>query len=918
VSDGCFRFLGTRARDKALVFESSDGIYALAPGEAGYLSVDGRDLDLDHFPEEVPLDVYRQLRVLVCSDSAEFVTDELPRHPGGSRYRCPKIVKQTAERGYHWLVSSGSDGSSVPGALDVCSALTSDSALDGDVISHMRTFFESRAGKSTVRGSAVPHTDGVSEHVLWEMFGGDEGAEWVGRLPNPHAITAASSSSAPQQTDSDSSPDLNNAVVAPQRIETVFESFVSLDEQFPQLHDFRPGQYGMCEVCGTPKNTLLHDMLALNATAQSIDAAHRNPIINDEDEAMTASATPGETALFYFIPRPDSDSIDNVYVSDEALGWALWDAASGGWQQCEEPSGHLPIDRESAEIVARKLQPGHAVHPREINEAEWALFDEEAVEAFEEAMGADEMRKPGRVQFFVSNNNGILAHSVTTGSWWQLFGSSTWASYTPAADTDAESISAESADSVCASLGGSLSHLYADVYLDVLANAQSIMYTEEERRANAAKQIRDKNGRFARIDARVSVNGRHGTIVSTDPSSQAATVRFDDAADFETVPAKSLETIKAVDPSSVYGKASIAPGYRREVKSTLPRLLEPMSPSSITAAISDYIGAIRDSRSDPTTLAAPTPDHTDVKPLRLAIVDPIDPQSVLDLVALVPSGMTGGAVTAYTRDVNNSWKPSPQIIQQLKSTNPPRVVMLSDDDYPSVLAQVDDYYARKTVAEQRAEQKSTVTPVAAAGALWDEYGVLLPLIGGGGLDRNRGNAERLRHYWTRGPGALKIRWGMPGDWSRCFRHLSKHLGPRAAGYCNLRHKEVLGFYPATHAKILRGSAAEAVEIPSDVMFLTAPGRVFRRADTALADIADPVLIAMYTPTIEQRKMLDYPVLGTKLKHGDTFLVDTNQGTMAATAYDPDEVLGWTGPQGRILRASDSRKARATFADGSDL
>jgi hypothetical protein len=68
------------------------------------------------------------------------------------------------------------------------------------------------------------------------------------------------------------------------------------------------------------------------------------------------------------------------------------------------------------------------------------------------------------------------------------------------------------------------------------------------------------------------------------------------------------------------------------------------------------------------------------------------------------------------------------------------------------------------------------------------------LTAAGGFDRNRGNAEELRQYWTHGKGALKIRWGTPGDWTRCVRNLSKYLGPRAKGYCQLRHKEATGVY----------------------------------------------------------------------------------------------------------------------------
>lgn len=68
----------------------------------------------------------------------------------------------------------------------------------------------------------------------------------------------------------------------------------------------------------------------------------------------------------------------------------------------------------------------------------------------------------------------------------------------------------------------------------------------------------------------------------------------------------------------------------------------------------------------------------------------------------------------------------------------------------------------------------------------------------GGLDRSRGNAEELRHYWTHGAGGAKIRWNTPGDWTRCVRHLEKFLGPRAKGYCQLRHKEMDGVYTGSH------------------------------------------------------------------------------------------------------------------------
>jgi hypothetical protein len=69
----------------------------------------------------------------------------------------------------------------------------------------------------------------------------------------------------------------------------------------------------------------------------------------------------------------------------------------------------------------------------------------------------------------------------------------------------------------------------------------------------------------------------------------------------------------------------------------------------------------------------------------------------------------------------------------------------------------------------------------------------------GGADRNRGGAGKLRRYWTHGAGAAKIRWGTPGDFMRCVHQLEKYLGPRAKGYCNLRHQEAVGGPPGQGA-----------------------------------------------------------------------------------------------------------------------
>ena len=71
-----------------------------------------------------------------------------------------------------------------------------------------------------------------------------------------------------------------------------------------------------------------------------------------------------------------------------------------------------------------------------------------------------------------------------------------------------------------------------------------------------------------------------------------------------------------------------------------------------------------------------------------------------------------------------------------------------------------------------------------------------------------GSAERLHEYWVHGEGAAKIRWGTHGDFDRCTRQLEEHAHftpEQAHGYCNLAHHAALGYYPATHAKMEKGS-----------------------------------------------------------------------------------------------------------------
>lgn len=95
------------------------------------------------------------------------------------------------------------------------------------------------------------------------------------------------------------------------------------------------------------------------------------------------------------------------------------------------------------------------------------------------------------------------------------------------------------------------------------------------------------------------------------------------------------------------------------------------------------------------------------------------------------------------------------------------------------------------------------------------------LVAAGGADRNRGGAENLRRYWTVGKGALKIRWGTGGDWTRCVRNLKKYMGPRAKGYCALRHKEMNGIWPGDRRNQKNFGVFDGTELRTEEQIIVA-------------------------------------------------------------------------------------------------
>lgn len=445
-------------------------------------------------------------------------------------------------------------------------------------------------------------------------------------------------------------------------------------------------------------------------------------------------------------------------------------------------------------------------------------------------------------------------------------------------------------------------------------------YTPDERSANAEKQVRDANGRFAVTGARTRLAGDPsvaGTITSIDPAAKTVTIQGDDGKSY-TVPAantvkddglrqtspveapvseaKALETagiFSAEKPAATQEKARLNVSPTVLTANDLFTLLSdwPTWVANQRAAVKDVkvpqidVTPVKDWAKAPNAYndpllrkwldekkvgkngktvypnriwyqplpdayktsvdkkksssavyasAAPqagkeqalNPSSSDVAPVYMALVSPDDPQAVMDLVAMVPKTNKSISPTTFVyRD--EKWEQDARILADLKSPTPPPVVVLDGEELASVVEQIkSSAESAKDRAKDAKEQKDAEQSAKQALSMDELLSLMFAmedraLTAAGGLDQNRGNAEKLRHYWTVGKGGLKIRWGTGGDWTRCVRHLSKYLGPRAKGYCALRHKEMTGLWTGdkTHRQMY-GRKNGGVFAMSDEMLLS--------------------------------------------------------------------------------------------------
>ena len=101
-------------------------------------------------------------------------------------------------------------------------------------------------------------------------------------------------------------------------------------------------------------------------------------------------------------------------------------------------------------------------------------------------------------------------------------------------------------------------------------------------------------------------------------------------------------------------------------------------------------------------------------------------------------------------------------------------------------------------ADWRELSLAEIGELGASQSVYGEFGEII-VASGVSKGHGHGNEGKLRAYWTTGKGALKIRWGTPGDLTRCHRHLSKYVGPeRAWGLAQSYHRDLFGVYNHTH------------------------------------------------------------------------------------------------------------------------
>lgn len=218
----------------------------------------------------------------------------------------------------------------------------------------------------------------------------------------------------------------------------------------------------------------------------------------------------------------------------------------------------------------------------------------------------------------------------------------------------------------------------------------------------------------------------------------------------------------------------------------------------------------------------------------IAVVDPIDDDAVLEMLAITPGPRA-------LRRHDGNWHEDPAWVPVLKSIQPPKIVKLTEAQVASVTAQVDRSTADQDWEPFDADTRDQYQIFTASAGTYDSdeaihrspylqklqneadekaLQALIAVAGRKLTPKDAASTERLKRYWTVGKGAAKIRWGTPGSWRRCYRHLVKYVGPKIApGLCTNLSQRLGGPGIATHVtSSAQDPALQALNIPESLSF----------------------------------------------------------------------------------------------------
>ena len=215
---------------------------------------------------------------------------------------------------------------------------------------------------------------------------------------------------------------------------------------------------------------------------------------------------------------------------------------------------------------------------------------------------------------------------------------------------------------------------------------------------------------------------------------------------------------------------------------------------------------------------------------------------------------------------------------------------------------------------------------------------------GPGWITNPRETQRLRNYWTKGAGAAKIRWGTPGDLTRCAKHLGKYVGPQWAwGTCQNLHHVVFGkFNPESRGRRGGGDPDEIIDM-IDAAFTAAAQLEDEMPDTITAPpaewFADPGFDAATPLTItSDGRVLGHlaawetchvgisgdcvtpPKSNTNYAHFRTGEVETADGSLVAVGQitmDTGHAGKDVGPQDTVSHYDNTGTGVADVAVGED-